>query len=200
MFNRANLKILSWCDRNTELDDLPNPMWQPPTSDQIMDRCEDRRFENDLELILTTSSVESTNNPRETTLASQILAYTRTPPKWWFAYQETRNLSWLTRQRLWWSLLSTLAHGEGQIPSIPKPAIRRLARIGAILPNQLSPETYKWVSEPLHEFMDIPETKPAVNLHETPIPNLLTSLLSRRQVHQQQRVMQIMRRLSKAQD
>jgi hypothetical protein len=68
---------------------------------------------------------------------------TRLPPARWFAFDETRGVSLVTRQRLWWAFVRALwgnrvENIEGLLESVSPRAVGRLARLGAILPCQVS--------------------------------------------------------------
>ena len=144
--SKANLQIVGLLDRYAELDDLPNPMWQPPSASELADRARDGRFENNLELYLTHSTAAKSGTLTRSTNCGLLWwfpYFLKSPPRLWFSYNETRDLSMPLRLKLWYAHLNwVLRRSQSEMPkllaALPTPALQRLVRIGAILPGQIA--------------------------------------------------------------
>ena len=143
---KADLHVVGLLDRYAELDDLPNPMWQAPSANDLADRARDGRFENNLELYLTHSSAAKTGALTRAPQSDSLWWFPyllKAPPRLWFSYNETRNLSMPLRLKLWhahlnWVLRRSQSNMPDLLASLPTPALQRLVRIGAILPGQIA--------------------------------------------------------------
>ncbi len=184
-------EIIGLFDRNGELDDLPNPLWCPPTPDQIEDRVEDFRFEHNFELFCRykpqfapnnteqdhsrqkTSELKTPSPPKmainhlqqNSTLKEQDILYKklmRTPvPQLWTSYSETQNISHKTITRFWHLFLgATICNleinaQEYKQDTVSQQALRRLGRIGAILPSMVTDKTlYDEIMAPMEKSME----------------------------------------------
>lgn len=125
----SGLGLIGVFDRYGELDDLPNPLLEPPDAKEWLERIADRRFENNLELYLAKPGVKDSKdekdandvkNARGRGSAPSLDAgsrkpcslpsaqFLKSPPLSWFEYAETRSLSWTTRRFLWSHFLRRL--------------------------------------------------------------------------------------------
>lgn len=154
IFEQAGLMPFALFDRYGELDDLDNPLWQMPERDQLEPRIADRRFENNFEVYLRHRSppphgsklVAPSHIPgytTTTTLATNSLFRFRPYPHNWSTFQETLVLTRSQLADLWMAHRRHLNAGQWQgrdealIGRFPSPAIKRLARLGAILPTMV---------------------------------------------------------------
>ncbi len=164
--NDSGLRIIGMLDRYAELDDLPNPLYSMPHSDQLQDRCLDRRFENNWEFYL----IKPGHIRTKVSLKVSRKVRWRTPPKQWFSYNETQNLSWKTKQLLWQSHLSYYSEqfislDPKTCASIGELSLQRLLRIGAIWPMALPHELRTYLlAKPMYEQMEKPHTAKAIQL------------------------------------
>lgn len=129
----AGLEAYALFDRYAELDDLKNPLWHMPDWQDLSKRAADARFENNLEIFVAKSgdSPPTANTP----LPRRLLL--KPPPLLWFNFNETRHIDHRTRWALWHAFLRH-ASIEPLQHRLTRPALQRLARIGAILPSQLA--------------------------------------------------------------
>jgi SAM-dependent methyltransferase len=180
----AGLSALGMLDRYAELDDLANPLWSMPNATALAERAADRRFENNLELFLVKGAATlrhgATAAPARPLGASRAwsslgLAPFGAPPRTWFNYTETADLSRLDRFSLWSAHLAWTRAGRRTITNWkvwPRVTLARLARLGAILPGMVARAADRDVmTAPLEPSME-PPSRP------TPMPsvNALTRL------------------------
>lgn len=164
LFQQNNLIPFALYDRYAELDDLPNPLWRMPTSKELSDRASDCRFENNLEVWFRHGGV-STKTIRDAPDLSKIpLRFkTKVPPSQWTKFPETKELPFKVRQDLWRGWLATLYQTDDAevirwIKTLPKLQAQRLARIGAILPEQAEAAgRYKELLSPMTKHVPTPE-------------------------------------------
>lgn len=160
-FAAAGFKVTGMVDRYTELDDLPNPLWEPPSVEQLEERAEDGRFEGNLEVYLR---VDAPPDVAEKRVRPFLLPYfLRRPPRAWFAYKETNDIPQALRYELWLGFLRwTLRGDRGRLSprierDVTKVALARLARVGAILPGQIvDAGLRKQLVLPLESHMEVP--------------------------------------------
>jgi SAM-dependent methyltransferase len=159
----SGLQAIGLFDRYAELDDLRNPLLEAPSLDAMRDRIVDRRFENNLELYLAKPGQAGGEPDRITGRAAPGTRFLMAPPLAWFGYPETRSLPWLARRRLWAHFLRGLAgRNPGSLDavagSLPPGALQRLARIGALFPDDFrSAELKDLLRRPLHDSMEPPD-------------------------------------------
>ncbi len=187
----CGLHRLGLFDRYGELDDLPNPLLEFPGPEAMQARLDDGRFENNFEIYLAKPDASGA-------LASKFRAagqlpnrrwpafnFLATPPKIWFAYEETRELPWLIRLKTWHHFLRAMMQiPEASYPQfVPSPktrqvfadswasrmparAVSRLARLGVFFPDDFqSQELRELLLSPLHESMEPPEYAKATALN-----------------------------------
>ena len=183
----SGLRLIGVFDRYGELDDLPNPLLEPPDANAWLERIADRRFENNLELYLAKSGAAEAGatqtgatrdgalesggadrkNPKRCRLPSP--QFLKSPPLSWFEYAETRSLPWTTRRLLWTHFLRRLCGGdrgpeesaEAWLGRMPTGALQRLARLGVLFPDDFrSRELRALLLRPLQESMEPPEFSP----------------------------------------
>ena len=164
LFEKNNLMAFALYDRYAELDDLPNPMWQMPTSKELSERATDWRFENNLELWFRAknSDAPAPQGPAgDSDIPLRFKA--KLPPSQWVKFPETKDLSFKVRHDLWRGWLTAMYHGEDAqalkwIKTLPKQQAQRLARIGAILPAQAEATgRYKELLAPMTKYLAAPE-------------------------------------------
>lgn len=174
------LRLIGVFDRYGELDDLPNPLLEPPDAEAWSERIADRRFENNLELYLAKPQAAGSKagaggasgggsgggkgvQQRCRLPSPQFL---KSPPLSWFDYPETRTLPWTTRRLLWTHFLRRLCGGdrgpeaaaEARLGRMPTAALQRLGRLGALFPDDFrSRELRSLLLRPLQEGMEPPE-------------------------------------------
>jgi hypothetical protein len=175
-FTNAGLRLAGIFDRYAELDDLPNPMWQcyaGTTSQfaaQLATRAADRRFEGNLEMIWT--------RPGESALAASDAQRTaahlgrlkfRGPPHIWFDFEETRHLSLKSRLQIWHAFLDATRLQTKAWGSDDR-TLQRLARLGAIMPDQLDGPLTLIAAQKMEEKMsppDLPSHRPLTRAADT---------------------------------
>lgn len=206
----SGLRCIGLFDRYAELDDLPNPLLQVPSREDWQQRIDDRRFENNLELYLAKEAPEAPPLRKESKNKSERRLPARhalkTPPSSWFAYQETRGLSWSLRRRLWLNFLERLTGSPGKgldgiAGKMPLEALQRLSRIGAIFPDDFrSLELGDQLLKPMHDRMEAPEFPAKVNLRDMKdLQTRIESILLKKKLDLSRRE-QILRRLEAAQN
>jgi SAM-dependent methyltransferase len=134
-------------DRYQECDDLENPLWgiEPGT---MLDRVHTGALQNNLEFFLQRTG----GRPAEKKSGGKFWApvravatlMTSTPYGWWTS-EETSPVPFGLRRHLWLLHRRHLADGSGLLTdsnarNLGTLALRRLARLGAILPGQLTDE------------------------------------------------------------
>jgi hypothetical protein len=141
LWTSCGLKPVALYDRYAELDDLPNTLWQCPTSDDLTTRALDLRFENNLEVWLCHADMRPTANHHAKTNAQIPLRLRLTmPPSQLRRFSETSEISFGAKLTLWQGLLRSL-HGHHDraaialLHSMDLSVARRLARIGLITPQ-----------------------------------------------------------------
>ncbi|NBQ52913.1 MAG: hypothetical protein EBU49_04965, partial [Proteobacteria bacterium] len=174
------------------LDDLPNPLLAGDSkldwNHELTLRAADRRFEGNLEMIWTKKP-----KPGAHALASTLsrsaghlmrLKFVG-PPHIWFDFEETRDLSTACKMQIWHAFIDA----RNLVPSAwgkNHRTLQRLARLGAILPDQLDPEYAKIAEAPLEDQMSPPDIPHHVPLaqpddrgpHATAVRKLDATLLS----------------------
>jgi hypothetical protein len=169
----AGLKVMALYDRYAELDDLPNPLWMAPSVEQIEDRVLDYRFENNLEMWLTSKSYESLGS-QASSLGIQVPWQLRMtmPTSHFDRFEETRSFSTFLRVEIWQGFLKSLygIYDESFIKRIrflDLLSARRLARMGLILPGTAKQaQLYSQLLEPMAIKMDPPRFDPKMNLEK----------------------------------
>ena len=161
---KCGLKAVGLFDRYAELDDLPNPLWRCPTTAELSDRADDRRFENNLELFVVKPGVKNRVAPAEPGFGIEErpgvgLSF---PPRAWFTFNETRHLGLATRLKLWrnhrrWTLTGESGDLDDVLKKMPEAAASRLARLGAVLPGQVRDDALREaLKAPLAAVMESP--------------------------------------------
>jgi hypothetical protein len=212
----AGFKVVGVFDRYAELDDLKNPLWQAPTPEELQERADDGRYENNLELYVqkpgfTLSGAASA--PRNSSW-NNFLRY-KTPPRSWFTFRETKGLSRTQRQSIWRSYLAHVVDGrretldhllEKTVSETHIKAFQRLARIGALLPGQFMLEkNCALLKAPMSSEMTKPEIPLAVSLTkvqggvDSPIKKEVKQWLTAQNRFSERRLNAILLRLERAQ-
>lgn len=168
----AGLEALGLMDRYAELDDLPNPLLQMPTQNQLQTRIDDLRFENNLEFYLYKPSRERADRPFSYPAPWNLRR--RLPPLAWVRYEETQNIGILAFWQLWQSFLTRNFQGQSQpldrwARRLAPATLQRLSRLGALFPDQLqSRALQRLLYEPMQEEMEAPRAPEPRALAETP--------------------------------
>jgi SAM-dependent methyltransferase len=183
---KAGLEPLGMLDRYAELDDLVNPLWNPPLPEALKVRSLDRRFEGNLEFFVYRPHgirCQSDTYPApQLRKFAHLNAFRFGPPRMWFDFPETQKLGFIMRQFLWDAFLAWVHEGKRKhdrylTRKIPFHALQRLARIGAILPGQISDKgLLRAIAAPMTESMTplpLPETS-------SPMPLELIDLMKKR--------------------
>jgi 2-polyprenyl-3-methyl-5-hydroxy-6-metoxy-1,4-benzoquinol methylase len=199
MISNAGFKVEGLYDRYGELDDLENPMWTPPKQDCLDERSMDLRFENNLELYLSKDMLPSSTTPDP--LPLDLKAYFKSPPASWFSFEETKEINWRWRLYFWHKFLQAnafkLATIDEAAQHLPTKALQRLARLGAIMPDQIaSKELRQKLNAPLHSHMEAPTRLPPMELHGTKIADLVSQILIAKDCFGHRRLDAVLKRLS----
>ncbi len=173
LFSSAGLSLTGIYDRYGELDDLPNPLLAGGSKldwdYELTIRAADRRFEGNLELIWTKPPKPGTHALGSTvTRSAEHLTRLKFmgPPHIWFDFEETRDLSTARKMQIWHAFIDA----RKLVPSAwgkNHRTLQRLARLGAILPDQLDPENEKIAAAPREDQMSPPDIPHHVPLAQT---------------------------------
>ena len=160
-FSRAGLRLAGLFDRYGELDDLPNPLWNFLTRQDmaklLADRAADRRFEGNLEMIWTRPAETHSDEKNSSRDARHLTRLKfRGPPHIWFDFEETRHLAMSNRARLWHAFLDAKKTGP-EVWGKNDRTLQRLARLGAIMPDQLDAPFALIAAQNMEEAMSPPE-------------------------------------------
>lgn len=156
----SGLTLHGLFDRYAELDDLPNPLWRAPQAAELIERANDGRFENNLELFLAKPPLQRPTTP---SAQAPLRFFLKAPPRAWFNYPETRDVSLSLRIRLWHAHVRWV---QGGIPLgnaawlnlLTAAARGRLARLGAILPGMIGvPALELGLIAPLTKRVEAPQ-------------------------------------------
>ncbi|MEZ4742198.1 MAG: class I SAM-dependent methyltransferase [Bdellovibrionota bacterium] len=186
-------------DRYGELDDLNNPLWFMPNVQELKERIDDGRFENNFEMFLRKDKAKvgefgseglkrhhinhsgfiSSHTMKHFSYFIKLLSkfsikLRHVYPKVWASFDETKGCHPMSLSKLWQNHQSYTSRSDGSflylnlkgesdefMRSFSPLALKRLARIGAILPQMLGSYEECWrVSQPIHQQMDLPEKYP----------------------------------------
>ena len=201
LIDNAGLEIISVFDRYGELDDLKNPMWVPPTSNQLTQRTADYRFENNLEVFLASKDRQPAL-PLQNGKGFLFTQFFKSPPRIWFSFSETKDIPSSIRRQLWKNYLNTIFKNTPKDISeinLPIPALQRLARLGAILPSQIeNKELHESLTAPMCNSMDAPDSTHEENELSSSLEVLIGNILLTKNIDSQRRNNVINRRLKKA--
>jgi 2-polyprenyl-3-methyl-5-hydroxy-6-metoxy-1,4-benzoquinol methylase len=137
---QVGLTPIGLLDRYGEWDMHPNPLWQFPTAQALEEQADSGAYPN---------FTPSSNSHRSRFFLSPL--HVRTPPVTWFSFPETAPTPRLERFLLWWRYINYVYGGKKPThdPAIPVAAAQRLARIGALLPEMVSPSLQKDLNAPM---------------------------------------------------
>jgi SAM-dependent methyltransferase len=206
----AGLVPLGLFDRYGELDDLPNPLWRPPTAAALAARAADGRYEGNLELYLArrAAAAPAGREPETGDAKSSFLALLpyalKTPPRLWFSFDETRAIPWRARRQIWAAHLAWVLRGrptsDSLLSELPSRAAQRLARLGAVLPGQVNdPDRRALLMAPLADTMEAPARPAPLPLAAPPLTPLLRLVLEERCRYTDRRLAAALARLARAQ-
>lgn len=174
LFAQHDFQLRGVFDRYGELDDLKNPLWQPPEAEDLLERIADLRFENNFELFLQWqpdwfSPKRMERLPCEELFPGQkvFLAHFQglwNTPDLWNGFQEIDSLSFIQKKRIWRAFAKHLIENRGidlegkAWAGFSQRSFNRLARLGAILPSMIKYEPQKQVFiDPLEDRMEVPQ-------------------------------------------
>ena len=218
--SKGGLQPVAVFDRYAELDDLDNPMWQPPSWQQLEERAKDGRYENNLELFLTKTPIKmSARDSYSPDLSAGCMRQRRnkacrlklmSPPSQWFGFEETKCISYVKRIKLWHHFIDHVYDTgrepgctprlESLLSNLPVPAIQRLARIGVIFRSQIVSEALRRIMmQPLQAVIELPQKRQAVDLQETPVCNKVKQILATKDRGGEKMVALVLHRLYEAQ-
>jgi hypothetical protein len=206
----AGLEVAGLLDRYAELDDLVNPLSSMPTIEALAQRAADGRYEHNLELFVRKpvvpdqGSMACRSMPRSAAISTWIYRL-KPPPSLWFSYDETRHIAWSQRLALWqahldWILCGKRGRSAVLLRQLPNMAVKRLLRIGAILPGQVADvHLYQALAAPLAADMEAPLLPASVDLRGGRCEALIASALLARGRFKPRLLRQAMARLNAAQ-
>jgi SAM-dependent methyltransferase len=162
----AGLEPIGLFDRYGELDDLANPLLEMPDAPALEARIGDRRCEGNLELFLAKPGPPRGPAAPVRLPSAHIL---RGPPESWWGYRETCRLPWHLRLSAWRHFLANVAgravQADAWAARLPPEACARLARLGAVLPDECaSRELQAILRGPLEAAMEPPDFPTAADL------------------------------------
>lgn len=208
-FRHVNIVPIGVFDRYAELDDLANPLWQPPAVTDLEARAKDLRYENNLELYLAKVPAQKPESRRRVMAKSYLRQYVRSwrrsPPQRWFQYEETKSIPIHLRWRLWHRHLSHLyGLGSDRVDELQKAldtkTLQRLARVGAIFPQQVQNRMIRRaLYDPMVDRMDIPDRHTPAVLESTDLAATVERTLRDKNCWSPERVAQVLARLGAAQ-
>ena len=184
LFKEQNFTPYALLDRYAELDMLPCSLYEFPKLSLLEPLIDADQFQHNFEIYFYYSKFETRENTclHEGRALSRVL-YTCKPPNFWFDYPETNQISWRFRYMLWHLFLNTLNNFDTKqvivktlLHHLPKDAISRLYRIGALLPTeQWSIEYAAVMQQPIEEkFLSI---RPSVLPEYTALPVSLSQFV-----------------------
>lgn len=211
MFADAQLQPFALFDRYGELDDLSNPLTKMPKIRELEERTNDGRFENNLEIHLCHKSPgmhqEAKQEPSWPSAYQTLRQQWRSPPRLWFSAEETQGISRINQQILWGYHSAFVNKGRNirldrYIRDMGVKAAQRLARLGAILPQQVKdPYLREELQGPMVEAMPSREWGAPKKLEASfPLVSLIQKVLTDKDLFSRKRLQQILQRLQKAQD
>ncbi len=208
VFTSVGLAPLGIIDRYAELDDLPNPLWQCPSDWTLQERGEDRRFENNLEIYCAKwgAVVDGQARGYRPRTSSHLWSLRRvTPPKRWFSYIETHGIRLMHREHIWLQHINHVyGKRDGFLDNLckhyPLETLQRLARVGAILPQQIHSDELKTdLLSPMSGVVDTPDISEHIDFAATPVSFTIQSIMSRKNMDNIRLAEQILRRLNQSQ-
>lgn len=204
----AGLEVAGLFDRYAELDDLENPLSHMPSGESLAVRAADGRYENNLELFIRKPGMGpagSRGRSQSGNGNSTWIYRLKPPPGLWFSFNETQAISWPQRVALWQAHLDWVLTGEGGrsrglLAQLPKVAVQRLLRIGAILPAQIEDAGRRRAMEaPMTQMMEAPLLPAAVRLDGGACASLIAKVLVARGRGDGRTLQQALARLYRAQ-
>ena len=211
MFKDAGLNVYALFDRYGELDDLKNPLLFPPTVQSLVERAQDGRYENNLEVFLSHSHENQSKNqiaPKsKPSLGHHLLRrYMIPPPTHWSKHRETKSLTVLQKQTLWIKHLNFIngrqnIYCDDIINQVSPSTAKRLSRLGAIHPSQFNNrELRNLICEPIAESMPARQWHPPIRIEKSlELKIALEAILTQKKRMTQKIYKQVIRRLHMAQ-
>jgi len=142
--------------------------------------------------------------PRNAAVSTWIYRL-KPPPSLWFSYDETRHIAWSQRQALWQAHLDWILCGKRErcatlLRQLPTMAVKRLLRLGAILPGQIEgAHLYQALAAPLATAMEAPSLPASVDLRGGHCEAFIAAALLARGRFKPRLLRQAMARLNAAQ-
>lgn len=178
---QTDLTILGLLDRYEECDDLPNPLWGIDHK-ELIERIDAGQFEGNLEFFVQKNGgIPAKPSSQQLKFPHWAFSLFSSPPRAWWQTTETSHISPSLRRYFWRMHREHIAHGQGKIPenvlnALHPRALQRLARMGALLPGQLSDEWNARIKKPL----GIPEgVRTPFKYKSTDVPPTVTSLIEK---------------------
>ena len=214
ILNNTGFNVFGILDRYGELDDLPNPLWKFTCINVLNNKINTGRFEANFELFVrqikgtdVKPSCRSQNNPHITHYINRFRYIFRRPPHLWFSFVETQSLSKLLRFKIWkyftdYVFFNKKCYIDNMcIKELGINASKRLARLGAIFPDQLySSELRTTLEEPISEPIEPDTHKTRIDFFKTNICNYLEQYLKDKKLYSCKKLNIILHRLNNAQD
>jgi hypothetical protein len=148
--NKSGFRLIGLFDRYEECDDIPNPFWGI-NKDLITERIAIGQFANNIEILIQKPGGQKFSFPKQKSIMFTSFS---TPPRAWFNTFETESMSKRALHTIWRKHHMYLTGKNGELTSsflktLPIPTLQRLARLGAILPQQLGYEAAQVAREPI---------------------------------------------------
>lgn len=199
----SGLRLSGIFDRYDECDDLANPLWGIDPS-IIIQRVNNGLLENNLEFFLQRSGGAPFERQTLTERHHLPLSFFLPAPRTWWATSETNALPYSVRQMIWVYHRRHIAGKSGTLPDafikrLGDQALRRLARLGALLPGQLTEDQRATAKQPLAALIVRNDSEKGCS--DTIDANTVVSLIEERcrtGGHSSRRQSLIMRRLARA--
>lgn len=214
IFKNAGFNIFSMLDRYGELDDLPNPLWKFPCINVLNNKINTGRFEANFELFMWQSKGEDVESNLITGENQNITYYInrfryifKRPPHLWFSFAETQQLSKWLRFKIWKYFIDYVFFNKKYymdnicVKELGINASKRLARLGAIFPDQLySNQLRATLEEPINESIEFDANTTRIDFFKTNICNYLEQYLKDKKLYSRKKLDIILHRLNNAQD
>ncbi len=206
-FSDAGLRVYALNDQFGELDHLPNPMWLPPSVEQLSALSQNGLFSGDLDLYLCHLNCEQSpavDHKRSKSLWPIPPMAWRSAPSEWADFLETGHLPSITRSFLWFKYLTHVyqrkeASIQGIFARMSRPCLQRLARVGAILPKQLqNSQMRRILSQPMASCSTPITDIQTQDIWESPLADRIEQILAEKGLLEDRRYNVIMKRLEAA--
>ncbi len=180
--SKSGFRLVGLFDRYEECDDIPNPLWGIK-EEAIEKRIASGRFANNIEILIQKPGGNKFSFPKQKSILFTALS---TPPKAWFNTVETAGTPKLTLQYIWRMHHRYLGGKKGELPStflqtLPILSLQRLARLGAILPQQIGYDTLQVAKKPMVPIV-LAQTTGSHNLDSAAVDDFIDGLCAEHSV------------------